>query len=275
MNVGSSQCVEAMSARRIALLAELMVIAETKLWLSRFFAPLVLILKVYAVGYIAISCLLSQFAPTFDFGKTIFVPLFLAVMYGGFLWALVGDGLTRCTRKRIERIVSELGEDPKSAGALAQICYSAQFLSMAEVAATPLQRLLPRVTAEDAAGFSREEMQALLGLLATHNPHRVNLRQFDELPFAVLKALEQIGDSRAVEPVKRLTTGAANRRYHRAAQECLACIEQNGGQRDYNRSLLLPASAEGGKESLLRPAGGQAKTQPELLLRAVQDEEQG
>ena len=50
-------------------------------------------------------------------------------------------------------------------------------------------------------------------------------------------------------------------------------IERQDATRDYHRSLLLPASENAGKETLLRAACPQAETQPELLLRAATGEE--
>ena len=94
-----------------------------------------------------------------------------------------------------------------------------------------------------------------------------------QLPLAILKALEKIGDSRAIGPVRRLTTGKRHQRYHQAAQECLAVLEQHGEERDHNRFLLLPASVETSKETLLRATIPQIETQPELLLRASSGEE--
>ncbi len=116
-------------------------------------------------------------------------------------------------------------------------------------------------------------MQALLGLLTVRNHHMVNLRSIPDLPLAVLKALEQIGDSRAIEPVKRLTMGRANRRYHQAAQECLRYFEHHGEERNHNRSLLLPSSPEAGAKTLLRAGTRRVEAQAEQLLRATKYEE--
>lgn len=260
------------AAWRTQLLAELERVAKSKAQRSRWFAPLCLAYKV-CVCLLLIASLGAQ---------TRFAPLSLrdllcragsALFWGGFLWAMAGDALTRGSRKRVEQLVAILHDDPRTVGALAQLCYSAQFYSMIDLVAEPLQRLLLRVKASDAAHFNDEQMEALIGLLAPRNPHRILLRQFPELPLAALKALEQIGDSRAIEAVRRLTTGRQNRRYHDAAQECLASLEQQVHTRAYHRTLLLPASAETGGATLLRPTLPQTERQPELLLRAAREKE--
>lgn len=263
---------EPLSAGHSALLDELARLAARRHRCSRLVAPCLLVCKVYVVGFIAIMPLVSLLHITFE-DDSFWHHLFACLFWGGFLWALLGESMQR--QQQVKWIVAELSADTRAVGALAQICYSAQFLSMTEIAADALLPLLPRVKASDAASFSEEQMQALIGLLAVRNAYGIDLRQFDGLTFAVLKALEQVGDSRAVEPVRRLTTGANNRRYHKAAQECLGYIEQHGGRRDYHRTLLLPASGVGAQETLLRATGGPMQTSPELLLRAIGDEELG
>jgi len=202
-------------------------------------------------------------------------PFPLLMFYGGLLWALAGDSAIRKSRTRVKALGEELGKDLRTIGPLAQICLSAPFLSMYEIAATPLLKLLPHLKASDARYVSDDQMEALLSLLARRNAHWVNLRSMPELPLAILKALEQIGDSRAIEPVKRLTTGRGNWRYHKAAQECLKYLEQHGEERNRNRSLLLPSSLETGPKTLLRAVNRQAEAQPDQLLRAAIDEERG
>jgi hypothetical protein len=173
----------------------------------------------------------------------------------------------------IEKLVSRLGEEPRAIGAIAQLCYYAPDVSTVDIAMKALLKLLPTVKASDARYVSDDQMQALLALLMVRNRHRINLRRFINLPLAVLKALEQIGDSRAIEPVRSLTKGKSNSLYHQAARECLAVLEERRVDRDRDRFLLLPSSVEAGKETLLRAASFQPETQTELLLRAATREE--
>lgn len=269
-SAGPAQTDDALRLRTEALLAELSEMAALKSRSSKWLSPLLFVGRWYLGGY----TLFVVLVPATD-DKTMLHPMFLIPLYSGILWAWLGDWMIWKSRARLKKLAGELSEDPRAAGGLAQLCHCAPFLSVAEIAATALLKVLPRVKASDARYFSDAQMQALLALLAVRNPYMVNLRQFTALPFAVLKALEQVGDRRAIEPVRRLTNGRGNRRYHQAAQECLAFLEQHASERDYNRTLLLPASVGVGEETLLRPTMPQAEVQPELLLRAVIDKERG
>jgi len=262
----------ALPAGTEALLAELSDIASGKSQSRKWLRPLFFVGKVYIVGYLFFILLLHFFAPEANSDTTL-GHVFAILFYGWIIWTVVGD--TRAGKVRVQKLIHELSEDVRAAGPLAQICLSAPFTSMFDIAATPLLRLLPRLKASDARYVSDDQMQALLGLLAPRNQYMISMRSMPELPLAILKTLEQIGDSRAIEPVKRLTTGRGNRRYHKAAQECLQYLEQHGEERNRNRSLLLPSSLETGPKMLLRAATRQAEAQPEQLLRAAIDEERG
>jgi len=253
-----------------ALLAELNDIANGKSKGRKWLRPFFFVGKVYVVGYLVFILLLHFLAPEANLDSTL-GHIFSILFYGWILWTVVGD--TRVGKVRVQKLIQELSEDLRAAGPLAQICLSAPFGSLFDLAATPLLRLLPRLQAGDARYFSDDQIQALLGLLAPRNQYMISMRSLPELPLAILIALEQIGDSRAIEPVKRLATGRINWRYQKAAQECLRYLVQHGEERNRNRSLLLPSSLKTEPEMLLRAANRQAVKQPEQLLRATIDEE--
>ncbi|MCW3098463.1 MAG: hypothetical protein JWL77_4081 [Chthonomonadaceae bacterium] len=165
--------------------------------------------------------------------------------------------------------MKELSADSRAVGAIAQFCTRSESLGSSDMGVKILIDMLPRVKAHDARYISDSQMEALLALLDLRNQEGLPSTRSKELPLAILKALEHIGDSRALEPVRRLTQGGLNRRYHQAAKECLSILEQHGEERDHNRFLLLPSSAENSQEMLLRPVTAQVETQPELLLRAT------
>jgi hypothetical protein len=265
----------ALGAKTEALLAELGRVAENKSRLSRWSRPLIWFYLFYVFGY---GMLISPLhLPVLAAYTAIIERLFSIVVWGAPV-AIVPEFLfwkrAKKSRERIDMLVLELSTDSRAVGALAQLCRSTQFFSAAGFHVSLLLKLLPKVKAGDARYISDRQMEALLDLLVVRIQDRP-LADWTELPLAILKALEQIGDSRAIEPVRRLTTGRLNQRYHQAAKECLSILEQRGEERDHNRFLLLPSSAENSQGTLLRAAAAQAETQPELLLRAANSEERG
>jgi len=72
--------------------------------------------------------------------------------------------------------------------------------------------------------------------------------------------------------LRRLTTGRIHSPCHQAARECLTVLEQHAEERDYNRTLLLPASEETDPETLLRATHWRVEAGPVGLLRASSEE---
>lgn len=257
-------------AKTEALLAELGQLADRKGRQSKWIRPVVFSCYAYIFGYTV-------------YGLSLPVPVaYRAMLQLLFCIALVvvsairkpGDVMP-WKYERLETLVCELSGDARAVGAFAQLCLPTLDRSIADIANKTLLTLLPCVKAGDARYISENQMQALLDLLAVRREELGTLRPSKELPLAILKALEQIGDSRVIGPVRCLTTGWVNRRYHQAARECLAVLEQHGEEWEHNRSLLLPSSVEAGKETLLRAAIPQSETQTEQLLWAATGEERG
>jgi hypothetical protein len=269
-----TQTENAFDTKTEALLADLSRVAENRSRLNRWSRPLIWTGLYYEVGYGLLVKLLHLPVPTSyaaileQFMNIAMWVVGIAMMPEYLFWKRVEKD-----RARIERLVRELSTDSRAVGALAQLCGATQVLSVVDIALGPLLKLLPDVKAGDARYISESQMEALLALL----PVRIQVgpvARCAELRLAILKALEQIGDSRAIEPVRRLTTGRSNA-CRQAAQECLAVLEQHGEERDHHRFLLLPASVETGKETLLRATVPQVETQPELLLRVAPEEGRG
>ena len=127
-----------------------------------------------------------------------------------------------------------------------------------------LRHLLPRLKATDANLLNERQRESLFRALAiTHA----------DFVLAALKALEQIGDEKAIEHVHRLVDGLGKAgkvpRVQKAAADCLAFLRVKAQRDQENRTLLRPATgADSEGTHLLRPAGSVPDVPPELLLRA-------
>jgi len=135
-----------------------------------------------------------------------------------------------------------------------------------KMAAQLLTRLLPRFRASDAKLLTDGQHAALLRTL-----NRANATP--EYFVAVLKALEQIGDARALPVVESLATGrratSAPRRVQAAAQDCLPFLRIRCDQQRASQTLLRASDAAGMQpDTLLRPAQGVGPTEATELLRA-------
>ena len=127
-----------------------------------------------------------------------------------------------------------------------------------------LKRLLPQLHAGDAQAWTPRQYQALLQLLLTP------LKDID-LALCVLKALEQIGDARAILSVTALMnapTGVGTIRLRTAAQECLPYLQQRAEVQTQLQTLLRPMKPHDSSETLLRSATPTTLDAPnEQLLR--------
>ncbi len=133
-----------------------------------------------------------------------------------------------------------------------------------KVAIEALLRLLPRMQASDAHFLNDVQRNCMYRALNAKEENFV---------LAVLKALEQVGDSRALPLVEKLAQGDAEtyqeKRIRDAAQACLPFLRQRIEQESASRQLLRAASASGvPADTLLRPAQSVSETGPEQLLRA-------
>jgi hypothetical protein len=143
----------------------------------------------------------------------------------------------------------------------------AEALTITEVkylAAGALIRELPKLKASDAHLLNDEQRGYLYQALEGSDK---------QLILAILRALEQIGDEKAVPYVERLAEKAGgDRQIRETATACLPYLEARAATQRASRTLLRPSSASAvatpASNTLLRPAQYSSPTEPEQLLRA-------
>lgn len=141
-------------------------------------------------------------------------------------------------------------------------CLEEKSSDMDVVAADALKVLLPQVKASDRQYVSDAEIAILL-------------KQLDGTDFtltvAILKALEQIGDEKALQQVERMAQLPYSRNYPKrvveAAQECLPFLQQRAEQSRQANTLLRASESSTSPETLLRAAQEETSVPPEELLR--------
>lgn len=193
----------------------------------------------------------------------------LHIQAGGFGWMLfklfgalwVADKAVG-VRRNAARTLGEAG-DPRAVGVLAIAQRDGDAL-VRRGAEEALLKLLPRVRAGDAAYITEKPMQALLSLLETGN---------DPLRIALLRALEQIGDERAIPYVNSLIVFGSPP-VRRQAEQCQPYLEERARRARESATLLRASSAAAvitDPNHLLRPSYPSAPQTPkEHLLRPVQ-----
>lgn len=188
-------------------------------------------------------------------GKHIFMFWWMVFPMSGF-WAV--------DRSRGYAAVQRLREtwDPRAVGVLAVVARDRDDL-WSHPAVQALVTLLPRVRASDAAYIDAEGMKALIELLKEdHEPLRL----------ALLAALEQIGDDRAIPMVREVRDSPRLAlEVRQAAAECLPALENRVRLAQESSTLLRASSGLNPAEAaavLLRPASG-ATAATDNLLRAA------
>ena len=136
----------------------------------------------------------------------------------------------------------------------------------------PLIFLLSKVQDTDANCVTPAQREYLYRSLKPIQDQRYISGWNDDFRVAILKALEHIGDSRAIPIVEELANAESNgfgeRKVRDAARECQLRLWQHSGQVDAAKTLLRAASSPAAPEkSLLRPAFGKPETAPQELLR--------
>lgn len=163
-------------------------------------------------------------------------------------------------RKRIAHNLT-FYNDIRAVGPLAE-ALEYRDVDLREQAKIALIRLLPRLQASDAVLFTTEQRNRLYRALNSPDV---------EFVLAILKALEQIGDAKALPYVEKLASGgdAANgeERVRRAAQACLPYLRERA-ERETPTLLRAASVVESAPNSLLRPAAAGNDAEPEQLLRA-------
>lgn len=137
-----------------------------------------------------------------------------------------------------------------------------------------LTRLLPRVTADEAAMLSQEQRAILRNVLKNQGKFGIGERYEADFLVAILKALAQIGDTRCLPQVQELARFAEDAEVRKAAASCLPHLQEVVEQERNSQTLLRAASAAGTPaDLLLRPAHAVNATDPDQLLRATSSSE--
>jgi hypothetical protein len=134
------------------------------------------------------------------------------------------------------------------------------------MALSALTRLLPRMKSTDTHLLSASQRTLLYQML-----HLSKARKQAEFLEALLKALEQVGDTAAIPCVRGLADSepASLRQSSvvKAARECLPYLE-GCAQQNRDSQILLRPTASDAQENLLRPAA-QSSSPHELLVRVA------
>jgi len=209
----------------------------------------------------------------------------------GFWWLFLIFGGSKVTDARADRRKRTAGllartRDPRAVNVLAVAHRSGDPATRA-VAAKALAEVLPMLKASDAERITPEGMRALIAILNIRGTGVAGLIDMG-LILAVLDALKQVGDARAIPAVERLIAmpyfinvivriserwhyraiGDSVRRVRSSAEECLEVLRVRAKlERDRN-TLLRPAERSDGEERvLLRPAMGVPLGQDLTLVR--------
>jgi hypothetical protein len=183
--------------------------------------------------------------------------------------ALAADERVGKRREAVQALYT--AGEPRAVGVLAIALRDGDY-TVQRVAEQALRDLLPRVRASDAAYIDREQMNALLALADVDVTNTPAARSA-HMQTALLKALEQIGDERAIPAVENLAVNGASTAVRQLASECLPHLAERvrlaQAQSTLLRGSASPALATA-SEQLLRPASGEPTTPAEQLLRPTQ-----
>lgn len=197
--------------------------------------------------------LLSAIYHLFHIESSFFLPLTYG---GGFLSASRAFDATRSRRNTLQGL--QKTATPQMMGAFAA-CLDDSDKEVRLAAAEALKQLLPRVQASDRQYISPAEMDTLLKHLEDQD-YRLTL--------SILKALEQIGDEKALPKVEHIAEAKSGYLADVviAAQECLPFLRLRAEQSRQANTLLRASEAATAPEMLLRPAA-EASSEPTQLLR--------
>ncbi len=188
-----------------------------------------------------------------------------------FWWVFLGGGGAIAADERVNKrreAVQALytAGEPRAVGVLAIALRDGDY-PVQRVAEQALHALLPRVRASDAAYIDNEQMAALIALIDRY-PINTHMQR------AVLKALEQIGDERAIPAVENLAAMGPTADIRNQANACLPFLLERV-RLAHEHATLLRGSASpavaAAPAQLLRPASGAETTPAEQLLRPTQN----
>lgn len=157
-------------------------------------------------------------------------------------------------------------DDPRAVGPLIEVLPLDNQIVVAD-AEKALTRLLSRLQASDADLLTAAQRDCLYRRLKIQD-----IEKSAEFMIAALRALEQIGDAKALPSVEALAERRGNTvreiRVGEAAQHCLGFLKAKAEQKQSRDSLLRASSGlDTSAESLLRPTTESLPTDPQHLLR--------
>lgn len=204
----------------------------------------------------------------FYYGLMIAILLFTRIGWDpvspfGLAVLLAALSLTTERQKQAARWLSEV-DDVRAVGPLLDVFDKEDFTSK-PYARSALTRLLPKLKSSDRALLTDEQRASLFRTLgASHDA---------DYQLAALKALEQVGDGRAADTVRKLASSEELKMQHpevyQAAEECLpVLLERQEAEKESNLLLRPAESQETVEAALLRPAAA-SESDEATLLRAA------
>jgi hypothetical protein len=167
---------------------------------------------------------------------------------------------TQLQRKAVSALAKY--DDIRAVGRLAE-ALEFQDKNVAAVAEPKLTELLPRLQPCDAGLLNDAQRRSLDRALLKHRK--------PELVIAILKALQQVGDAKSLEPVEKLAGGQGRTgrdgRVVNAAVDCVPALKLRAQAERDAQTLLRPVLSGDPEGTLLRPAHGPGTADPQVLLR--------
>ena len=141
-----------------------------------------------------------------------------------------------------------------------------------------LIKLLPQMKASDVNLLTQKHYESIYSVLKSGGGDAAPVVYREPFRHAILKALEQVGDERAIPAVQRIANTPAflpaARRLRAAAERCLPLLQSNHQTVEATKTLLRASSAEqAAPDTLLRPAALSNPTAPSELLRPAEADE--
>jgi hypothetical protein len=216
---------------------------------------------VYAIGItLFIGFNLAYITGHMMYVPSITLPLVISYLVAGLCFQLAEKRWGRAA----ERMA--LFDDLRATGPLME-ALDLRDKAVVAAAEKALLGLLPRLQASDAHSITDTQRECLYRRLKMENAQTEA-----EFQIAALRALEQVGDTRALPCVEALAASTVTRanaiRVREAARHCLAFLKARAQQKQSSDSLLRASSgADASSEALLRPAADNPPTDPQHLLR--------
>jgi hypothetical protein len=140
-----------------------------------------------------------------------------------------------------------------------------------------LVHLLPHIEANEPHLLNNESHRILHDILTVARPYVEPLECFDRekprMHYAIVQALNNVGDSRDLPALRRVASGQIKQTalyVREAAKEAIESIQARQGGEGLRQQLLRPSQSPADSEpELLRPAFGVHETRKQELLRAV------